>query len=344
MRRGRGFSLVETVVAVALGTIVAIAGLAITRDFHRFHARHTSELEAAQGLREALELIAEDVRNAGVGVGYQPEGRFAGFLTGTLELPGGARFQAEGRSVSTVDGSLPVDDLGIRRALGQRRTILYLEDGTGEICAGLGLEPRTRVAVTSRNGLTARTLLVLGASASACTRGICSGGCDRITWSGDDAYVSDPRALISPFTGGDLFADFETVVWFVAADASGQAQLRRHVAETGCPSLDETCGGKVAPGVELLQYELWRFDAETRTWARLSHAGPIETLERLRVDLELVVRGRSDPGVGRTPPVTSQLAPGVCLPAPCGSEHDGVPRMALRTTVEVRNAGRFRLQ
>jgi hypothetical protein len=149
------------------------------------------------------------------------------------------------------------------------------------------------------------------------------------------------------FTAGDLFTEFETVVWFVARGEDGRAQLRRVGARTAdaCAAPDATCGALVAEGIELLQYRVSAFDPSTRAWEAVSLAAEIATPRRLRVDLELVARGRSDPGVGTTPLIESQLEPGLCIPGPCGQpERDGVPRVALRTTVEVRNAGRLRIR
>ena len=339
----RGFSLVELLVAMAIGTGIAVLAFALTGDFQKFYHQHAAHLSNAQTLRRAAELIGQDLRNAGAGVGYRPDGRFGGLIRGGFEVAGGARFEANDRILQTVDGRLWVDDLGIRRAMGERRTVLYLEDGYGEICAGLSFRARERVSVTSKTGRRGRSLYILEHGPSSCTRGRCLGGCSRITWRPSPGYISHEGAASHRFAGGDLHRGYETVVWFIAVDAEGRGQLRRAASGDleSCARPDASCGVEVMDGVELLQYAVWSYDPASRLWSRQPPDGEVQGAQRLRVDLELVARGRTDPGVGRQPALQSQLREDLCVPAPCGRASDRVPREVLRTTIEVRNAGRM---
>lgn len=347
MNGRRGYTLLEMTVSIGLGSAIALGALTLTADFNRFQHRHLGELGADQRLRDSLDLIAQDIRNAGVGVGYRPDGEYAGFITGNFSLPGGAVFDATNRVISTSDGNVLTDDLGLRRALGDRRTVLFLEEGTGQICTGLEFESGDRVAVTSRSGRSGKTLRILGSSPTPCTRGVCSGGCASITWAADPAYVSSPAATTQLFVGGDLYQDYETVVWFVSVDDEGFPSLRRVSGDRiyTCATAGETCGGEAAEGVVFLHYAVARLDATSGAWVAVSQDQPIRSFEPLRVDIEMIARSKSDPGVGLTQSVSSDLEPGLCAPAHCGNgELDTVPRLALRTSVEVRNAGRLTIR
>lgn len=345
-RRVRGVTLLELTISLGVGATIAAAAMVLTSDFGRFHHRQVGHLSLGHRLRSAAELLAADIRNAGVGVGYTPSGRFGGLVGGPFTAPGGATFEPAGRDVETPDGTVRTDDLVLRRAIGARRTILGLDPGSVEICRGLSLAAGDRVVASARTGLSARTLRVQGAVEAACTLGRCMDGCTTVSFSDDPSYVSDPSALTRTFRGGDLFTDFQVVAWFVATDDDGEAALRRAELEAleTCATAGSSCGGEVAGGIETLQIRWARFDEGLSSWVELDPSQPVETFDRLRVDLELLGRARGDPKVGKTQPVVSQLEPGLCLPMPCGAERDSVPRLALRTTVEVRNAGRLRIR
>ncbi|MEO1227563.1 MAG: hypothetical protein AAFZ18_01570 [Myxococcota bacterium] len=345
--RRRGFSLLETLTGLALGTFVSVGALVLTSNFQRFSHRHVGEIETSQGLRRALDLMSEDLRNAGVGVGYMPDGTFSGLLGGAFSLPGGASFSANNRAIKTVDGSLLTDDLGVRRALGRRRTIAYLDGGYGEVCRGLNLAADDIVSVVSRSGLAGRTLRIVSASATTCSRNPCSNGCQGLSFASDPSYLSDPSALSRRFTAGDMFQEYETVVWFIAVDADGFPSLRRvgGAAIQTCAAADESCGGEVGEGVEFIQMAWWRLDS-SGAWVSVSHDSMVQTEDPLKVDVEIVTRTRQDPGVGRSRHVESEIETGLCVPAHCGRTEtpDRVPRTVLRTSIEVRNAGRLRIR
>lgn len=345
----RGYSLMEVVTATALGTALTVGGLVMTANFNRFSHRHVGELEVQQRLRRMMDLIAEDLHNAGVGVGYTTNGEFSGLMTGGFTLSGGGAFQANDRALTTTDGIIYTDDIGLRRALGTRRTVAFLESGVGQICRGMRLQADDRVSVTSRSGRSARTLRILSSSDAACTRGQCVGGCTEITYAPDSAYLSDAGAMTQRFVSGDLFAEYETVVWFLALDGEGFPTLRRVAGKDieTCAAADTTCGGEVAEGVEFLQTALWRLDSTTHEWVTVSADQPIRTYERLKVDLELVARTRGDPGIGHSVVIRSEINPSLCAPANCGeneAKNTTVPRIALRTSIEVKNSGYLRMQ
>lgn len=344
--RGRGFTLIEMMVVLLIGTFLALAAFTLTADMGRLRTGHIAALELHQNTRHALHLIETDLMNAGVGVGYLDDGSFAGIIEGSFEVAGGATFVADDRALTGVDGALLTDDLGVRRALGERRTILALGEGTGELCSGLSFDADELVVASARSGVGSFALRIDSSAAASCTRGLCAGGCTAIEWTADEEWSSSADLSMDIFSAGDLFTEYATVVWFVTPDADGLGQLRRVASSQldACTAVGMTCGAEVARGVEMLQYAVWWFDADTSTWTQASQMAPLPGDVRLRVDLEIIARARTDADAFKTVPIASQLAPGVCVPAPCGSDLDGVPRLVHRTTVEVRNAGLMRLR
>lgn len=338
MRR-RGLTLIEIMVGVAVGSIIIVAALSLAVYSARIQHRQSSNLQVSRGLRDAAELIAEDVRNAGVGVGYDASGVFGGFALGADASP----FAPSGRTVTSRDGSLPTDDLVIRRALGRRRSALGQLAGEVELCVGLGVEAGDLISIVAKNGLSATAYRVQSLHASTCALGVCVEGCE--------AAALTPTSLVpggALVRSGDAFADLDVVAWFVVPpgdDPDHPGGLRRATqAQFGACAQAFDCGGLVSDVVTMLQVRYARFDEGLSSWVELDPAQPIRTRERLRVDLELFGRSRTDPGLGQAYGLVSELVSETCAPSPCGTEPGSVPRAAYRTTVEVRNAGRLRIQ
>lgn len=338
MRSRRGMTLVELVVAFGIGAAVALLAFSLAADMGRVQHRQVATLETTQGLRRAGELLAEDLRNAGLGMGYDHAGRFWGLALG--EPP----FSTGGRVVTTQDGDLPTDDLLLRRSVGIRRTVLGVDGGFLEVCAGAAPKVDSLVAVTGRTGLGARIYRLQARNPSGCTMGMCMAGCER--WQVDLETGLSPNGGAEPMVarGGDVFTQFESVAWFVVPDADGRSGLYRGSGFEleSCLAPEAGCGGLVADGVLMMQVRYAHFDAAATAWVELSPTDPIVGFDRVRVDLELFARAESDPRIGRSVRLESQLAAGVCVPA-CADPIDSVPRAAFRTTVEVRNAGRLRI-
>ncbi|MEM7674665.1 MAG: hypothetical protein AAF449_01540, partial [Myxococcota bacterium] len=62
---------------------------------------------------------------------------------------------------------------------------------------------------------------------------------------------------------------------------------------------------------------------------------------RVRVDLEVVVRGGTDDRTGAHQPIALSLDQSRCAGGPCGGAADKYQRVVVRTSVEVRNGGRM---
>jgi hypothetical protein len=91
----------------------------------------------------------------------------------------------------------------------------------------------------------------------------------------------------------------------------------------------------VADFAESLRTVVYSWDPDARLWVNSDQA-PVDTADRIRVDVELVVRGRSASD-RLTEPVPLQLQPGTCVPD-CVNRDAGVRRVH-RTTVEIKNSG-----
>lgn len=344
-QRQRGFSLVELLVSVAAGSFLVAAAVSVSTQNARILGRTTNRVDRAQAARLTMDLLAHDLRMAGVGVGYGPDGNFGGLARGDFTVSGGARFFADDHALTLATGTVVTDDLGIRQATGRVRTIASYASGTGEVCAGSGLSAGDLAIVMTREGMHARTVRIDDLAASACTDGVCLQGCERFQWQSDPTYLSDPHAVDASYVDGEIIADFSETVWFVEPGPDEEGLLRRAEIDANrpCAARDETCGGIVAFGVETLQVAVWQWDSTNEVWADRTTMSGVTDRDRIRVDIELVVRGSDGQRVRGQAPVELQLAQ-QCLPAPCGTEPDGIDRRVLRSSVEIRNAGRMQLR
>lgn len=346
MRRRAGFTLLELLVSLAVGSVVIAAAVVLTVDHSKVLGRASSRLDMHQRARLSADLLAQDLRHAGVGVGYRPDGRFAGLLRGTFSVPGGATFEADDRAVTLASGALVTDDVGIRQAVGDMRSIAAFGAGSAEICAGASFEEDEVVVLATREGIHARTVRIGPLSSSGCSRDACVGGCESFSFTNDTSYVSDSWASSADYAGGEVAGRYQEVVWFLVPDAAGRGLLQRAevTAAQPCAAADTSCGGLVAEGVESLQLAVWLWDDLTGAWVDRTTATDITGAERIRVDIELVTRGLgTDPGTGPQEPVALELASGVCAPMPCG-ERDQIPRWVTRSSVEIRNSGRMMIR
>ncbi len=340
----RGFSLVELLISAAAGSFLLAAAVSMSTQNARILGKTTDRVDRAQAARLTMDLLAYDLRMAGVGVGYGPDGAFGGLARGDFVVSGGAQFRADDHVLMLESGQVVTDDLGIRKATGRVRTIAKYDTSSGEVCAGSGLAAGDLAIMMTREGLHSRSVRIDSIEPSACTGGVCVLGCERFQWQSDSTYVSDPFAVNASFADGEIIAEFTETVWFVEPGDLNEGTLRRAEIDVArpCSARDATCGGIVAEGVEALQVAVWQWDSINETWADRTAASGVTDRDRIRVDIELVVRG-SDAHRGSSEAVKLQLAD-QCLPAPCGTAADGIDRRVLRSSVEIRNAGRMQLR
>lgn len=344
--RQAGFSLMELLVATAIGTFVMLAAVVAATDHTRLLGKTRSQMVLQDSGRISLDLLASDLRMAGYAVGYRPDGSFAGLARGAFTVAGGASFSTDNRSLTLSQGTVTTDDLGIRRGLGDVRTIASYTDGLAQVCAGSGAAAGNVMVLRSRTGASARTIRVSSVSAATCQGASCLGGCEDITFSGDATYASDPYAAVADYTSGEAALGFAEIVWFVAPGDDQWGELRRAevTQATPCTAADASCGGTVAPAVQTLQIAVWQWDEPTASWVDVTADAEVSGSRRIRVDAEIVIRGRYvDVRAPHRESVGLELKPDECVPGPCGAAVDQIERRVLRTSVELRNSGRMNL-
>lgn len=341
-----GFTLVELLVSTGTGLFVLAAAVTLASDHSRVLGRSTTRLDMHQSARLAAELIAQDIRHAGVGIGYRADNSFAGIRRGEFQLAGGAPMDADDREIVLNSGRLLTDDLVIRQAVGSMRSIAQFGNGTGQICAGGDFETDDIVVLVTREGLHAQTVRLTAIDDAICTDGSCVNGCQDFTFVSDASYTADPAIADANFTGGEMAGEYQEVAYFVYPNAEGRGVLQRAEISgtTQCQAADASCGGTVAENVETLQIAVWQWDDGAQVWTDVTTAPSIPDRSRLRVDVELVVRAAYvDDRSGLQAAQQLELA-ATCVPAPCGTEQDRVQRWTLRSSVEIRNSGRMQIR
>lgn len=343
----RGFTLVELMVSLLIGAFIIAATLTFTTEQVRLLDFTDDRIGLQQEGRALLDLMAADIRQAGLGVGYRSDGRFAGLRRGTFSVAGGATFFADDGTVPGPTGPVPTDDLGLRFVRGEVRTITMYNATEGQVCSGGKFRNGDLVLMMTRDGLHAQTAKITGLTGDACRRSFCVDGCETFQFDLDPTYVSSPDAAVARYQDGELFGGFEEVVYFVDFDSRMNANtLRRAVVTTDspCSARDETCGARMARGVDAMHVRVWMLNEATQVWDDVTSAPSIDESAPLRVDLEIVMRGEADIRTSYKAPAVLALAPGTCIPGPCGADGDNHHRDVLRTSVELRNAGKMRIQ
>lgn len=342
-RRCAGFTLTELMVSSAIGLFTLAVAVQMASDHTAVLTQTTQRVDTVQSGRIVADLLAEDLRHAGVGIGYRPDGSFAGLIRGPFTVAGGAQFSADGFAQTLTTGAIRTDDLGIRVATGAPRTIASFSGSLGQICSGSGVGVGDTVVLLSREALHVRTVQLLTMNSGPCLQGVCRTGCTSFTFARDVSYESDTEALTASYIGGEMVGEYAEIVYFVVPGQDGDGELRRAQVTAGqpCAVRDETCGGLVADDVETLQVAVWQWDEQLGAWVDQTQPAAIADRRRLRVDVEVVLRGGQDRQTGAHQPVALKLDATQCVGGNCGAAADAYRRYAIRTSVEIRNGGRM---
>lgn len=364
----RGFTLIELMVGIALGSLIVMAAVGFAGHQVTTLGRSNQVLEMTQVGRAALDMIADDVLHAGVGVGYQSDGTFAGIVTTGSYIRNGVTFDGDNRAITLNEGNAMVatttDDLSLMLADGEEITIVAFDPGaqTGQICApadgGVRLfeNPTAKVVLRDQFGLAARSALmtttspVPSAGSTACQNGAscevngATVGCMDVQFVADPLtlFETDAAAINANYEGGSIASNFRQVTWFVSALPSGRSELRRVSSDDPlCAGMaDPNCGTVIAEDVDAIHFRVSTFTAGA--WVDVTNLGAaILTRDPIRVDLELVVRARAADIEGRPHNLPSFVLEGnLCEfggAAPCGTSV--VERSVFRTSVELKNSG-----
>ena len=373
----RGLTLIELMVGTAIALFLTAAAVAFVRHETRLMGVSMDKLNMSQTGRAAVTLLADDLRQAGAGVGYQNDGTFGGLLLGNFNA-GGVAFNTNGGAAAAADTAgpqnypLPVGvgtdlslqhsprgelrgptylfatrDVGIRYANGSVATIAdWQSTGAGQLCDARGQDFQVgEVAMMwDETFITGQSVTIGGLAGGACSYTNCVDGCRTLTFAPDATYQTGAAANVS-FLRGELHGRLRTAVWFVVSE-NNVGTLRRVEFDgtNNCAARDNTCGGAVADFVETLQVQVWSWDNVTNEWLSAGQQA-IQTRSRLRVDIEAIIRSRA-PDTRQHPRQALRLRAGTCLPATgaCNQLGDYYDRRAFRTSVELKNSARLRLQ
>lgn len=378
-RRRRGFTLLEMMVGVFIALFLTAAAVVFASHETKLLGYSTEQVDAQQQARAAVDLLTSDLQMAGAGIGYSAGNTiFAGLQTGAFTTPGGLAFGPTTLTLRPGDlttgasqgatYTLLTRDLGILVADGPYATVAQHTGLAGEYCDPTSIlgTATQRVVLRTEDGLSWQTIrLTPSGVAGACTWGQCVGGgafngCRAFTLTAEavaDRITSDAAAPNLSYTGGEIHSGFKQVVWFVDAATAGgvptgAANLRRAIfdADNGACANRAACGSEQAYNVETLQYQVWRFSPQANAWLPVN-MGPIAAAQvgtvpdRLRIDLELVVRSRSSDGKAHDGIQLRLANPAACVPntacPPTPASRDNIPRRAYRWTVQIRNSGRM---
>lgn len=349
MRRNAGFSLIEMVVSMGVGMLVLAAVVRLVGDSFFLVRESSSDAEIQTGARNILDLLSADIRNAGVGVGYKMNGDFSGVRLGEVAVDGGATFNSQNRPLTLEWGDTVVDDLMIRMAPGAMRSIVSYGSDMGQVCkTGEPFLANSLGVFVTREGLQAHTAVVSGLTDASCEDHNCVQGCMAFRYQLNTAYSSDNEAAGASYLGGFLASGYNEVIWYVEPGSQSRGELRRLSIGNGtqCSDADRgSCGGAVSQQVENMQLRYLQWDDDNRVWKDVSQETRINGRGRIRVDVELILRGPRDTKTTASNPRESLvLEPGRCVPGPCDGGMTDVPRTVVRSSVEVRNSGRMQIK
>lgn len=371
--RRLGFTLIEMMVAVMVSSVVILAGMTFAQQQIRAYSKSEKIMELNQAGRASLDLLVRDLSNAGSGLGHHESGQFIGLDIGAFEPywipPGGAvpstalfstnnKWESSWGNVTDADTNpsklMPTqtDDIGLLMADGEWVTIVA-ETTPGAaitVCAPSSVKNQDRVVMHTADGREAASFQVnpTAAAGTAIAQTTCPTGvtCQATASNQCENWAITPVAAGNPFffeSGpGATSALYDTgwaagglrrVVWFVNPNGSNyrSGRLMRLINET-CPSGRATnCGQMVADNVETVQMRAYRWTATG--WTPIVNPADRDRNCRIKVDVEMVVRGRAQDETGKE---------GMDLVLHTKNwVADDVVRKVYRTSVEIKNSGRM---
>jgi len=308
----RGFTLVETLIALLLGLVLLAAIVATLANGRQIHADNEHLARAQEAARTALALLAGEARNAGhFGLAW-PGTPIAGATPAGLAEPAGLEVAGPCLPSLALDLGTPVAAADGRYALDASHALGCAPGPAGRAVAGSDTLTLRRVATVPSPAAAGRLQLES------------TPGSGRLLTDGRRSGAATSR-----------LTDVEVGVFYVSADSSlgrGRPSLRRkRLVGGGMPAMQDE---ELVPGIADLQVEfgLDRRDDDDRaidTWVDAGTAAPGSELRALR----LWVLAESDEPDGR-PVATTPLRYANREFAP---PDDRRRRVLLMTTVWLRN-------
>ena len=366
-------------VGFTIAILLTLAAVSFAASETRLMGISRERLDLEQSSRAAIDLIAEDLKQAGSGIGYRADGTFAGLLLDRFEVNGvtfnpdggdptefnpgegvgpGARAEIElplymEREVLGDTYDSVTTDIGILTANGAYATIQAFNfGGSGVFCRSAETFFRENEIVVLRSqssldGFTARIELRGNDPCDTTNGHDCVNGCTTFDYVANPIFVSDPTADQRSYLGGEIAGGVKTIVWFIVADGGGTT-LRRAIFDDrfNCDGRNALCGNVVVNNIESMVAQAWTFSRENGVWTNAGQV-PIATNDRIRVDVEMVIRGRKAGTRMRMPVALNLLPNGInCIPnnGNCNEPADFGQRTVIRTSVEIKNSGEMSLE
>lgn len=298
----RGVTLIELVVGSLIALFLTAAAVSFARHETKLLGFSTERLEMQQASRSALDLMANDLRLAGAGIGYNNASAFQGLLFGRFVVNGvtfnpgvdpttgepAAVIQLNrsdlitGAAVAAAPYAMGTEDIGIQYANGYFGTITDLQPGavTGTYCLvpGITFRPGERSLIRTEDGISTRSVRFWNQGATGCNdTGWCQppSTCARGIFANDIPglqYVSGAGATGATgagYSGGELTTGFTTQVYFV--DSSDPANpnmgsLRRMTFDERLGQPGFVCPGRNSTCGETVAANVETLQAEIWLW------------------------------------------------------------------------------
>ncbi len=347
-------------IGLAVASIVIMAAIAFAHDEIKAFGRGNQNLEMLQTGRAALDLMMRDFTNAGSGIGYDYQSSFPGLkLGGTFSIGPASGGSAPAFTTDNAVFTDPMwgyttvnDDVFIRSTEVSTNTVMRSGAEAGGfffVCNPTRVLDGDMVSLRDTTGQLISIRQVSGLTiGSPCVDCVGTGLCDSFQLAvvpGPLGYTTPGGASDEEWSLGTVATGHRISIWFMTYGPDNFPQLRRAV-DTDC-ARGPACGNLMADNIDTLQVRYFRWDetAVPQNW--VLHTGPINTRERFRVDVELVVRSRTmedqqfhapvrlaleSSGGGTFPPTSPVLN---------ATQRNSLryQRIVLRSSIQLRNTG-----
>jgi prepilin-type N-terminal cleavage/methylation domain-containing protein len=279
----KGLTLVELLVVMAIGAILAISVVAMFINQTRAMALNEDLVDLEQNLRVAMDMLHRDVRMSGAYV----RGAFPAFVIGGID------YDDDGVDELNSDGGGTNPDAIMMQYSPDSGLVIETYNGAAknlQLCRPSGLTVGQVIAGSSVDSPPeTRSIEVTSVGPISCPGSGCAGNnCDKINFSPGGSFYNTPGGLAGDYEEGRLWNNLQTLTYFISSDANGDGTsddpALMRVLNRSAPAI-------VAFGVTDLQV-VYRDIAGTAT----------TTLADIRrVELSLTGETRNEHNVGTTP-------------------------------------------
>jgi len=196
--RAAGFTIVELLVVLVIGSILGISVVAMFISQTRTMSLNEDLVDLEQNLRVAMDMLHRDVRMAGA---YSKDS-FPPFVIGGIDSDG------DGSLDENSDGGGSPDAIQIRYSETFGLEIVTLSGTEFRVCSPSGVVVDQIIALSNIDGSSSIEIPVKGIGSVACAG--CTNNCDKINY--------DPPVLSSDYDGGALWNELKTLTYFIEPD------------------------------------------------------------------------------------------------------------------------------